>query len=288
MPRFVATGIKLSRWFDRLTRMLVLFSRCSGAEWCCGRNDLAQFRGRTDELRVGGHVFSRADENEGHTMDPIDMQLGQAGQLRETTAEQQHALQTLVATRTPQARRPRRRPILLPALGIGGALALMGAGVAVATQWGPWAYVPDADIVIAREWTDVDGVSLGACESHLAVDKLDPEAVDAARQYLAGVDVNALDPNAESVAAALVAVDLPERMPQLIPGGDVNDYDVKNVGVGEGAIWDRVWHSDAHILQAGLVRTILYGMAEALPEGVASVGSAIETQCTTDPTDAGQ
>lgn len=225
-------------------------------------------------------------------MDPIDMQLGQAGQLRETTAEQQQALQTLVATRTPQARRPRRRPILLPALGIGGALALLGAGVAVATQWGPWTLVTEADIVIAREWTDVEGVSLGGCESRLAVDELDPEVVDAARQYLAGVDVDALEPNAESVAAALVAVDLPERMPQLIPGGDVNDYDVKNVGEGDGAIWDRAWHTDAHILQAGLVRTILYGMAdsvfEALPEGVASIGSAIETQCTTDPTDAGQ
>ncbi|WP_167043835.1 hypothetical protein [Salinibacterium sp. ZJ454] len=221
-------------------------------------------------------------------MDPIDVKLAEAGRLHATTAEQQQAVQTLLASRAAEVRRPRRRRVLLPALGIGGALSLLGAGVAVATQWGPWTLVPHGDIVIAREWTDVNGASLGACETHIAVDGLAPDVADAARHYLAGIDVDALQPDAEAVAAALVAVDLPERMPQLIAGADVNDYDVQLTGTGP--IWDRAWHSDARIMQEGLVRTVLYGMADKVFEvsDVPSIGSLGETQCTTDPTPAGQ
>lgn len=225
-------------------------------------------------------------------MDPIDVQLAHAGELRDTTHEQESAMQALLAARVRPTRRPRRRPVLRPALAIGGALALLGTGVAAAAQWGPWTFVPEGDIVIAREWTDVEGVVLGTCESRLAVDEVDSEVLAAAHRYLDGIDVDALQPDAESVAATLVAVDLPERMPYLVPGGDVDDYDVSNAGGEEGAIWDREWHSDARILQDGLVQTVLTGMADSvfnsIPGGTESVGSLIETHCTTDPSDAEQ
>ena len=221
-------------------------------------------------------------------MDSIDEKLGQAGALQSASAEQEHALRALVASRANEVRQPRRRRVLIPAVGIGGVLALLGTGVAVATQWGPWSYVPEADIVIAREWTDVAGVSLGACESRVAFDALEPDVADAARHYLSDVDVDALEPNAEAVAAGLVSVGLPERMPQLVDGADAGDYDVTHFG----AFVDRAWFSDARILQDALVDTVMKGMSDSHSEvsvaEFASFGARTETQCTTDPTDTGQ
>ncbi len=215
------------------------------------------------------------------------MMLAEAGQLQEQQKEERDALRELVMSRTVDGRQHRRRRVLLPALGLGGVLTvLLGAGAVVATQWGPWNYVQDEDIVIAREWVDVDGTSLGSCESRLAADELPADALNDARDYLAALDTESLDPDPEVVASLLVAVNRPDRMGQLIPGTQVSDYDVTHTG----PVWSQGWWSDARILQDGLVSTVFAGMANDLtakwPEldsADSPIASKIQTQCTTDP-----
>lgn len=212
-------------------------------------------------------------------MERIEAQLESAGRLRPAHPDEREALLALINTRGSEAGKPRRR-ILAPALSIGGVVALLGAGAAVAMQWGPWNYVPDADIIVAREWTDVNGASLGACESHLAIENLSEADRDTARQYLQGVDVDSLKPTPEVVASLLVAADRPDRMGDLIAGASVTDYEITHTGPA----WDADWWSDARILQDGLMRTVFTGMAQDLPEEVSGLESTVQTQCTTDPT----
>lgn len=222
-------------------------------------------------------------------MDLIDATLARAGQLREATAEQRDALDALATSRTPRA--TRRRRVLIPTMSISAALVVLGAGAAVATQWAPWNYVPDEDIVIARDWVDVNGNALGSCESRLAAGALPADALASARSYLDSLDTDSLEPDGETIAGLLVAVDQPQRMGQLVQGRDVGDYDINHTGPS----WDRAWWSDARILQDGLVKVVFTGMSDHLtlkwPElntTESSIEARVQTQCTTDPAPAGE
>jgi len=217
-------------------------------------------------------------------MDAIDAVLTEAGRLRDGSAGQDEALRELVMSKMPHKRR--RRRFVLPVIALGGTLAFVGTGAAIATQWAPWNYVPDEDIVISREWVDVDGRSLGECESRLAANELPADVLSAARSYLARLDTGSLDPDPEVVAALLVAVDRPDRLGDLVAGAEINDFDV----TATGPTWDQEWWSDARILQDGLVSVVFAGMADHLvsqwPEldtADSDISSKVQTQCTTDP-----
>lgn len=217
-------------------------------------------------------------------MDSIDVALAAAGRLREESAGEREALHALVMSKTPH--RKSRRSVVLPSIALGGTLALVGAGAAIATQWAPWTYVPDEDIVIAREWVDVDGNPLGRCESRLATNELPSEALSAARSYLAGLDTDALEPEPEVVAALLTAVGRPDRLGSLVAGADISDFDVN----ATGPTWEQEWWSDARVLQEGLVSVVFSGMAERLVaqwpklnSSDSDISSKVQTQCTTDP-----
>lgn len=224
-------------------------------------------------------------------MDRIDQALVDAGRLREESVEEREALRALISARSGEVGQRRRRRKFRPALGVAGAFVVLGAGAAVATQWAPWNYVLDPDIVIMREWTDATGNSLGACETRWSTDPLAPEVRDAARQYLDQIDIDTIDPAPEVVASLLVAVGRPDSMSRLLPGEDIAEYDVHH----NGPLWDADWWSDARILQDGLNHKVFTGLSDHLitkwPEldtGNSGVASRLETQCTTDPKPAGQ
>lgn len=220
-------------------------------------------------------------------MDSLEEQLEGAGRLHTAHNDEQGVLRDLLASRAAEAR-DRRRRRLLPPMVVGGALAVVGAGAAVATQWGPWNYVPDADIVIARDWTDVEGKALGSCESRMALGDLPAEAREEALAYLETIDVDSLEPDPERVAGVLVAVDRPGDLGRLIAGADVSDFDINHTG----PTWDQASFSDARILQGALQETVFAGMVNHVeatwrPQ-LDAIQSRVETHCTTEFTDIGQ
>lgn len=184
---------------------------------------------------------------------------------------------------------PRRRRILGPAIGVGAALVLVGGGAMAVGGWAPW-NITDPDLAFSRTWTDVDGNVLGTCETRMKASVLPKqEMLDAARAYLADLDIASMVPNTESVAARLAQLDRADRLPQLIEGADVADFDIKLVG---GTQPDPTV-SDAHVLQDALASVVFNGMASAVfaafPDdsflSVHGVGGESQTQCSTDPTE---
>lgn len=210
----------------------------------------------------------------------LDSKLDSAGRVPSDDLEVARALHALAADRAQRAE-PRRRRILIPALSIGVAFGLLGTGAAVASQWGPWTYVADPDVVVTRDWVDVNGTDLGTCESHLATNDLSPEAQTAARDFLSSLDVDSMKPDAEYVATLTVAVGRPEDLGRLIAGADVADFDINHTG----PTW--TGFSDARILQAGLMQTVFTSLGtelgDAWPNLTDELSANIETQCSTDP-----
>lgn len=201
-------------------------------------------------------------------------------------AEHQAARATPVAD-VPGAGRQRRWTRSISAAVI-AAVALSGVGIgAAATQWRAWTYVPQADLVVARDWYDADDVYLGACESRIAVNELPPGALDDARAYLASIDVEKATFDAEVVAAELNAVGRLDELPRLIPGADPETFDLHHEGGSPNPAFD----SDARILQSALMLAIFGGMSESLavkwPElSTGALTARVQTQCTSDPPDA--
>lgn len=172
----------------------------------------------------------------------LDSKLTAAGAVPTDDVRITEALRSLTADRARAAILHRRR-IVIPALSIGLAFGLLGTGAVAASQWGPWPNVPDPDIQIAREWTDVAGVNLGTCESRIGTVGLSPEARTAARDYLATLDIDAIKPDTEMVANILFALGRPDDLGRLIDGADVADSDLEL----SGPTWTGGWWTDARI-----------------------------------------
>ena len=213
--------------------------------------------------------------------DVLDSTLTSAGVAPTDDVRVTAALRALTDDRA-RASRSRRRRIVIPALSVGVACALLGTGAVAASQWGPWPNTPDPDIRIARDWTDVNGVNLGACESHIATVGLSLEAQTAARDYLASIDIDSLRPDTEMVANILLALGRPDDLGRLIEGADTADYDLEHTG----STWTGEWWTDARVLQDGLTSTVLKSLDEQMRADGFDVGDAlasnIDTQCAND------
>lgn len=215
---------------------------------------------------------------------PFDARLQRAGQVTAADADLERVLNEVVDQARPE--RTARRPLrLVSAISLSAALAV-GAPVAVAAamQWGPWTVVTEPDIVMARTWVDVDGAPLGSCESRLATMDLPEDARADTLAYFAALDVAAVEPDAEAVAAALNAVGRLGEIGRLVPGAEPSDFEVTH----HGALWDAAVYTDAYILQEALARTITRGMTASVspanPEAFeAGMTVALETQCTNAP-----
>lgn len=215
--------------------------------------------------------------------DPFDEMVERGGRVPSDDPAVREAVSVLAAAHATRAR-SRRRRLLAPAVSIGVVFAVASAGAVAATQWAPWMYVPDPDIVIARDWTDVGGETLGSCETRLKTDSLSVEASDTARTYFATVDLASLEPDAEVVAGLLTAVGRPGDLGRLVEGADVSEFEIRHTG----PLWPDEVFSDARILQDGLLHTVVAGMNEALVPFTSMLHdgtfqSLLETQCTTDP-----
>jgi hypothetical protein len=211
-------------------------------------------------------------------VDLFESRLDSAGRVPVDDPRVSKALQAVVADRAAAAKAPQRRRII-PAISIGLTVALLGAGAAAASQWGPWTYVPEPDLVISRDWTDVHGNFLGSCETHFAASTLSGEKRAAVKSFLDGLDVASLEPDAESVAGDLVAVGRGDEVGDLIEGAKVSDFDITHTGPD----WED--QSNARILQNGLYVTVFKlvntELGKTWPEF--QFGTLGETQCTTDP-----
>lgn len=212
-------------------------------------------------------------------VDLFESRLDSAGRVPVDDPRVSKALQSLVTDRAAAAKAPRRRRIM-PALSIGLAVALLGAGAAAASQWGPWSYVPEPDLVISRDWTDVHGNFLGSCETHFAASSLSGDQRAAAQRFLAGLDVDSLEPDAERVASTLVAVGRGDEIGDLVQGAKLTDFDIH----GSGPLWEG-W-GNARILQDGLLATVFNSltteMTQTYPDLADALSGTAETQCTTD------
>lgn len=195
------------------------------------------------------------------------------------------AVNALAAERTRPA--PRRRRILAPAIGVGAALVLVGGGAMAVGGWAPW-NITDPDISFTRTWTDVDGSFVGVCETRMKANVLPTQQMqDAARAYLADLDIANMAPDSESVAARLAQLDRADRLPQLIEGAETTDFDIM---LADGIQPDPTV-SDASILQDALASVVFRGMADAVfaefPDdgflAVHGIGGEWQTQCSTDP-----
>lgn len=234
-----------------------------------------------DECRAGGHVLGN-DTHQGAIMtELLDSMLSSAGAVPTDDIRVTEALRSLTADRA-RASRFRRRRIVIPALSVGLTFGLLSTGAVAASQWAPWTYVSDPDIQITRDWSDANGVSLGTCESHLATDALSPDARTAARDYLASLDFDSLEPDTELVASTLIALGRPDDLGRLIAGADVADFDIQHTG----PTWSGAYWTDARVLQDGLTRTVFTSLGEALgkdwPETLGQLSANVETQCSTD------
>ncbi len=194
------------------------------------------------------------------------------------------AVHALAAART--RRTPRRRRILAPAISVGAALVLVGGGAMAVGGWAPW-NIADPDISFTRAWADVDGDFVGFCETRFKSDQFPTtEIQEAARAYLADLDIANMTPDAEHVAARLLQLDRPNDLPTLIAGAKASDYDVRLV---YGPQPDPSV-TDAEILQEGLALKVSRTLGEYLlarwPSELSNgVESNSESQCSTDPTE---
>jgi hypothetical protein len=217
--------------------------------------------------------------------DLFDAKIHSAGRVPADDARVREALDALVADRS--GRRSSHRRFVIPAVTITAAFGLLGTGAVAASQWGPWTYVEYADIVVARDWVDVDGFSLGSCESRLATQDLTDEEHLVARDYLATIDPDGLDPDAEYVANVMVAVGRPDDYGRLITGHTIDEFDTGHTG----SLWTQPWLSDARIMQDGLMQTVFTELADEIGARWPDVGDVltahVETKCSTDPIDMG-
>ncbi|MBB6389747.1 hypothetical protein [Microbacterium thalassium] len=195
------------------------------------------------------------------------------------------ALHALVEDRTHTA--PRHRRVLGPAIGIGAALVLVSGGTVAATEGILW-NITDPDLVISRSWTDVEGTFLGTCETRVKADQFPTQEIqDAARDYLAALDIEHMAPNTEVLAGGLNSVGRLDDLPRLVAGANPNDWDVTHVG---DLITDPLY-TDAWLMQDALAADAMQGMGEALlerwPDELRDgVGASGETHCSTDPIEA--
>lgn len=213
--------------------------------------------------------------------DQLDNRLDSAGRRPTDDVRVRIALHALVEDRAASARvRPRRR--LAPAVTIGLTLGVLGTGAAAASQWAPWTYVTEPDIVFSREWFDVEGRALGSCETHLATDSLSGDERTAAQTYLKTLDVDSLQPDPGFIAGRLLAVGRPDDLGRLIAGADIEDFNVHT----DGEVWTGPIASDARILQDGLTQVVFNSLMADLvtqwPDLVNTLQSTAETQCSTD------
>lgn len=96
--------------------------------------------------------------------DQLDNRLDSAGRRPTDDVRVRIALHSLGEDRAASARmRPRRR--LGPAVAIGLAIGVLGTRAAAASQWAPWTYVTEPDVVFSREWFDVECRAPGSCET---------------------------------------------------------------------------------------------------------------------------
>ncbi len=220
--------------------------------------------------------------------DSLDDTLADAGRFLRDDDGVDAALATLVEARADDARAVtpiRTRSKLLPTLAIGAALAVASGGAVAATQWGPWTYVLEPDIVIARDWTDVSGTYLGSCESRLAANAMPDGAYDIAIDYLNTVDVDSIEPDPEFVAGYLHSLGRLDDVGRLVAGAVPADFEVS------GDRWTgpaSEYFSDARILHQSLTQAVYAGMAAKIHEreefmDYYDMTARVETQCTTDP-----
>lgn len=228
--------------------------------------------------------------------DLFDDTLAEGGRFLRQDDDLDAALATLTAARADEARaatKPARsRPRLFPVLAIATAFAVAGGGAVAASQWSLWTYVPDPDLVVARDWVDVAGNYLGSCESHLSTDTLPADARELAVAYLDSVDVDSIEPDPEWIAGELQAVGRLDDIGTLVDGAKPADFDTGGEGWSGPAL---EYFSDARILQDALTQKVFTGMSDVLVErmpdfsyDVEDIGARIETQCTTDPGRTGQ
>ena len=184
-------------------------------------------------------------------IDTLDDLLATARSSTPADPEVAAALLALAAARGAEAKRKARHRFVIPSVAAGAVLAFTGAGAVAASQWGPW-NIADPDLVIAHEWVDTTGTYLGSCETRIATANLSPEARDAARAFLASLDVASIGPDPEMVAAELTAVGRPDDLGRLVPGADISDFNV----IHTGPQWPDEGHSDAEILQHALTRAV--------------------------------
>lgn len=208
----------------------------------------------------------------------LDARLSRAGRV-DTTGTDAALLAVADEARPQSRRRPRR---LVPAIVLGATLALAAPVAVAATQWGPWLYVTDPDLVVAREWTDVDGVVLGSCESRLEMQDLPDDVQADAAAYLDSLGVATLEPDAESIATQLESMGRLDEIGRFVEGAQPSDFDVAH----EGELVES--DMDARILQESLLMTIGRDLGETMlerhPDALANgFGSEWETQCTAAP-----
>lgn len=222
--------------------------------------------------------------------DPLDDTLAEAGAFLKRDSDLDGALSTLAEARASESTadaspvKPRRRRRLAPVLAIGVTLAVAGAGAVAANQWGPWTYVTDedTDLVVARDWNDVNGTYLGSCESRMTVKELTPATRDVAKSYLDALDLNSVVLDVETVAGLLNSVGRIDELGSLIRGADASNLDLA------GGSFDPDFYSNARILHTALTmqvhRNMVREIVATVPEADrGELVSAFETKCTTDP-----
>ena len=224
--------------------------------------------------------------------DPLDDRLADAGRFLREDGDLDRALGALVEARAADAAadaaKPRHARKITPVIAIGVALAVVGAGAVAANQWGPWNAVPEADIAVTRDWSDINGNYLGTCESRMVIDVLPSAVGDLAREYLNSVDLAVLEPNPQSVAEMLNAVGRLDDVGRLVLRAEPSDFTVN-----DGAQLSPELYTDARILHTALTQEVFRGVAnhivEELPEAERDeILATIETQCNTDPGYAGE
>lgn len=199
-------------------------------------------------------------------MDAIEERLAGAGRTAADDEIVRAALAELAAAHTPKRRL--RRPVVV-GLGVAivGVLALGGAGVAVAAtnHWGPWDYVPNADLVISTETVEPNGV-VDHCESHIHYEDADAATSAFIQSWISRHDIDAIEPDPAWVESEQQAV---------APGGGWRDTP------------DRAYFSEARIQQDAKTQAVWTQLTDAVFAAGLDKGHQLtaptQTQCTTDP-----
>ena len=214
--------------------------------------------------------------------DSLDTMLSAADPASGLHQESIDSVLTIAAARASD-RRIRRGRVLVPALVVGALFTTVG-GAAAANGLFNWTYVFEPDISISRDWFDVNGAFLGSCESRLASGELPRDAHRVAADYLASVDIDAIVPDPEILAASLFAQGRIDDIGTLVPGAQPSDFELSH----DGEPWDNPLFTDARFMQDAFISTLFAGMSDAVffehPElELDGVTASVETHCTTDP-----